>query len=33
MISQPIKGTARRGKNKEEDHKIKEALYHDEKER
>ena len=33
IISQPIKGTARRGKNKEEDQKIKEALYHDEKER
>lgn len=33
IISQPIKGTAARGKTKEEDSKIKEALFNDEKER
>ena len=33
IISQPIKGTARRGNTSEEDKNISNALYHDEKER
>jgi para-aminobenzoate synthetase component 1 len=33
LFSQPIKGTARRGKSEEEDAKIREQLFHSEKER
>lgn len=33
LISQPIKGTIKRGKNKMEDYRLKNQLFHDEKER
>jgi para-aminobenzoate synthetase component 1 len=33
LISQPIKGTARRGRNEEEDRQIRQELFHSEKER
>ena len=33
IIAKPMKGTCRRGRNIDEDHKLSSALYHSEKER